>query len=292
MENSINKELINFANNLADQSAIIAKKYYRLPNGEIAKEDDSPVTMADREIELMIRDEIQKKFPNHGIVGEEYQNINEQADYKWIIDPIDGTSSFIIGRPIFGTLIALCYKNKPIFGIINQPISGERWLGIKNQGAYFYNINDNFSPIKFENDNILESYTKLNLQKIKTRNVTNISDAVMCASSPHYFQGQDQKILSQLSGLTKYQRIGGVVYGGDCYSFACLAMGFVDIIIEPGLKCYDYAATQPIIEEAGGIVSDWFGKDLELKSNAKFLACSNKILHEQIITKIDKILSS
>ena len=259
----VNKETNDFANYLADLSNAIAKKYFRLPNGEVEKSDQSPVTLADREIEEKIRAEIIKKFPDHGIIGEEFGNINEDADYKWILDPIDGTSSFIIGRPIFGTLIALTYKNKPILGIMNQPITGERWLGIEGQGSW------------------------LNGQKIQTRNCTSIADAVFCSSSPFYFKDKDKLILEKISSLTKYQKIGGVIYGGDCYSYACLASGLVDIVIDPGLKVYDYAALIPIIEMAGGVVSDFAGNDLELKSNVKLVACANKKLHEEVLQVIN-----
>lgn len=254
-----NAELINFANYLADLSVPIAKKYFRLPNGEVAKDDDSPVTKADREIEEIIRAEIEKKFPNHGIIGEEHGNKNVDADYVWILDPIDGTSSFIIGRPIFGTLIALAFRGKVILGIMNQPISGERWIGVDGQGSW------------------------LNGQKIKTRNCTEISAAVMCASSPFFFKNHDAEILKRVTALTKYQRLGGIIYGGDCYSYASLAAGFVDLIIEPELKVYDYAALIPIIEMAGGVVSDWNGDDLKLKSQVRLVACANKELHEKVL---------
>ncbi len=255
----ITKEITDFANYLADISTAIAKKYFRLPNGEIAKEDDSPVTKADREIEQVIREEITKKFSTHGIIGEEFGNHNENADYKWILDPIDGTSSFIIGRPIFGTLIALAYKNKPILGIMNQSITGERWLGITGEGSWFQG------------------------QKIQTRNCRNLSDAVLCSSSPFYFKDKDELLLKKLSSLTKYQKIGGIIYGGDCYSYASLASGFVDIVIDPGLKVYDYAALLPIIEMAGGVVSDWRGNDLELKSDVRLVACANEELHKKVL---------
>ncbi len=255
----LSQEIISFANHLADLSIPIAKKYFRLPNGEIAKEDDSPVTKADREIEQAIRAEIEKKFPDHGIIGEEYGDKNTDADYVWILDPIDGTSSFIIGRPIFGTLIALTYRGKSILGIMNQPISGERWIGIDGQGSW------------------------LNGQKIKTRNCTEISDAVMCASSPFFFKNKDAEILRKVTALTKYQRLGGIIYGGDCYSYASLASGFVDLIIEPELKVYDYAALIPIIEMAGGVVTDWNGDDLKLKSQVRMIACANKELHEKVL---------
>lgn len=258
-------EFTNFAHHLADLSEVIAKKYFRIPNGEIAKEDDSPVTKADREIEKIIREEIEKKFPNHGIIGEEYGNHNENAEFTWILDPIDGTSSFIIGRPIFGTLIALTHQKKSILGVMNQPITGERWIGISGQSA------------------------TLNGKKIQTRNCLELSDAVMCASSSFHFQNGDEEILKKISALTKYQRLGGIIYGGDCYSYASLASGFVDIVIDPGLKVYDYAALIPIIEMAGGVVSDWEGKDLELKSGVKMLASANPTLHRKALAAIQKI---
>lgn len=281
-----NNEFVNFINFLADESAIIAKKYFRQPNKEKEKLDKSPVTLADQEIEALIRYNIKKKYPDHGIIGEEYDDINPDAKYKWIIDPIDGTSSFIIGRPIFGTLIALTHNNKPIIGILDQPISNERWIGISNIGSYFIDTK------LTKTSNYYNLITSNNSQKITTRNINSINDSVMCSSSPFYFKDQnDQKILQHLTSLTKYQKIGGIIYGGDCYSFVCLAMGFVDIIIEPGLQNYDYAATQIIIEMAGGVVSDWQGKDLNLKSDARLLACSNPELHQLVLNEINKAIN-
>ena len=131
----IDQKLIDFATKIAKESAPIAQKYFRQENGEVKKADNSPVTKADQEIEAFLRQKINEEYPSHGIIGEEYGNKNADANYVWVLDPIDGTSSFIIGRPIFGTLIALAYKKKPILGIMNQPISGERWVGVSGQGA-------------------------------------------------------------------------------------------------------------------------------------------------------------
>lgn len=255
----ITNEIKDFANYLADISAQITKKYFRLPNGEITKEDESPVTIADREIEKTLREEIMKKFPNHGIIGEEFGNHNETAEFVWILDPIDGTASFIVGRPIFGTLISLTYQGKSILGIMNQGVSNERWIGISGEGAYF------------------------NGQKIQTRNCQKLSEAVICSSSSHYFKGEDEEMLKRITSLTKYKKIGGIIYGGDCYSYATLASGFVDIVVDPGLKVYDYAALIPIIEMAGGVVTDWWGNDLDLRSDVHLVACANKELHKQVI---------
>ncbi len=255
----LTKEIIDFANHLADISGDVIKKYFRQENGEITKEDDSPVTKADREAEKAMRDAIEKKFPTHGIIGEEYGVKEAKSDFTWVLDPIDGTSSFIIGRAIFGTLIALTSGQKSLLGIMNQPITNERWIGIVNDGAYF------------------------NGKKINTRNCTEISQAVMCSSSSFYFQNEDEEILKKITRLTKYQKLGGIIYGGDCYSYASLASGFVDIVLDPGLKIYDYAATMPIVEMAGGITTDWQGNNPKLKSGVKLLACANKKLHEKVL---------
>lgn len=261
----LDQKIINFANYLADISAEITKKYFRLPNGEITKDDDSPVTKADREIEEVLRHEIIKNFPTHGIIGEEFGDYNEKNDYVWILDPIDGTSSFIIGRPIFGTLIALSFRGKPILGIMNQPITAERWVGIDGDGSW------------------------LNGKKIETRKTCReLKDAILCTTSPFFFQNGDEKTFQKLASKTKYQNFGGVIYGGDCYLYAMLACGFVDLIIDPGLKIYDFAALIPIIKMAGGIVSDWCGNELKLQSGAKMLAAGNKEIHQKALAAINR----
>lgn len=270
MNQIITQEIIDFANQLADISSKIIKKYFRChPSqvGQVLKSDDSPVTIADKEVERAIRDAIGKKFPTHGIIGEEEDDINQDSDYQWIIDPIDGTSSFIIGRPTFGTLIALAYKNKAIFGIMNQPITEERWVGVNQPG---------FMQTSW-----------LNGRKIATSAKDHLSEANLCTTSPFFFKGQDQKLFNQLAKVTKYQQYGGVVYGGDCYSYVLLATGFVDIVLDPGLKIYDYAALIPIIEMAGGVVSDWNGDKVRLESNFKMLACANKKIHQQALNYLN-----
>lgn len=262
MTDSKINEFVTFSHYLADLSADIAKKYFRQNFGEKTKLDDTPVTLADKEIETIIRSEIEKRFPSHGIIGEELTDIKTDADYKWIIDPIDGTASFIIGRPIFGTLICLSYKNKPLIGMINQPIIGERWVGVAKQ------------------------YSKFNGQNIKSRNCQNIANAVLCTTSSFFFKGKELDIFTNIASKTKYQSQGWVIYGGDCYLYGLLALGFIDIIIETGLSNYDYMALIPILEEAGGTISDWEGKNLDLNSNGKILACGDKNLHSQILQLI------
>jgi len=261
----IDKNIHEFANALADIASKITKKYFRKNFSEENKSNDTPVTIADREIENAICKAIIKKFPNHGIIGEEYGSINENADYKWIIDPIDGTLSFVIGRPIFGNLIALSYQNKPILGIINQPITDERWIGIKNKTS------------------------KLNNKIIRTRKCDNIENAILCTTSPAFFTGNDLEIFKKITAKTKYQNQQGVIYGGDCYLFGLLAMGLIDVIIESGLNNYDFMALIPIIESAGGIISDWDGNILDLNSDGRVIACGDKKMHKKILKLIKQI---
>jgi fructose-1,6-bisphosphatase/inositol monophosphatase family enzyme len=257
------------------------------------------VTIADREIEQKIREAIMKKYPDHGIIGEEFGDYQSDAKYLWIIDPIDGTSSFIVGRPIFGNLIAFAQKQdnlidpnnnsakliinnkknlklskfsdyKVLIGIMNQPINNEIWLGVD------------------ESTKIEDCGAWFNNQKIQVRNCQDISQAVLCTSSPVFFRGNDAKILKRICKLTKYQRLGGAIFGGDCYSYACLASGFVDIIIEPELKIFDYASHIPLLEGSGAVITDWQGNQLKLQNNAKVLASSSKILHQQLLEIINK----
>ncbi len=258
----IDKKISEFANHLAELSAPIARKYFRLPNGEIIKDDKSPVTQADREIEETLRAEIINNFPEHGIIGEEFGLRNPNAEYQWIIDPIDGTSSFIIGRLTFGTLIALAYKGEIQIGIINQPITNERWIGINGEGAW------------------------LNGKPIKSRDCNSISNAIISTTSQFFFDGPDLQKFQKLSAQAKYQSFGGVVYGGDCYAYALLASGFLDIIIEPRLKIYDYAALLPIIKMAGGFVGDWYGNEIKFKSDGKIIACGSEALYHKVVKAI------
>ena len=262
----VNQQILDFVNHLADISGEVIKKYFRQNLEESKKDDHTPVTKADQETELAIRNAIIEQFPEHGIVGEEFGNINENAKYKWVIDPIDGTVSFVMGRPIFGTLIALCFEGKPILGVINQPISGERWLGVVGGQV--------------------NTMTTFNGKKIKTRNCPNLSEAILCSTSPFFFQGKDLEMLNKISSQTKYQSQGGIIYGGDCYSFGLLAMGQVDIIIEKGLKSFDFMALVPVIKAAGGVITDWQGRELNINSDGKVLACGDKTLHQKILEMI------
>ncbi len=256
-------ELFLFAQKLADIAAAISLKYFRKRNLEnFQKNDHSPVTIADTEIESKLRSEIEKKYPEHGIYGEEFEDVAGISPYKWYIDPIDGTSSFICGLPVFTNLIALLYDNDPIFGIISQPIANERWYGG-------------------------EAYSSCcNGQVINASKNTELHHSVLSTTSPYLLSADGNNILNIIRAKTKYQKYGGVFFGPYSYQYSMLASGFIDIIIEEALKPHDFLALVPILKSSGAIITDWQGNEINESSKGNILACSNKILHNKILTLI------
>ena len=248
----LEERLIDFAQYLADEARKIINSYYRLQFAISDKEDATPVTEVDQAVEKTIRKLIDNNFPEHGIIGEEFGVERENAEYKWVIDPIDGTKSFITGRPLFGTLIALVQGQKPILGIIDQSVLNERWLGANG-------------------------VTKFNNNIISTRKCNNISAAYFATTSPFAFNEGD---LDRIEHITKNAKC--TLYGGDCYSYGQLAMGRLDLVIESGLKAHDFCALVPVIENAGGKITDWGGNELDINSNGRILACGDPELHERV----------
>lgn len=251
-------DYIPFAEQLATIAGEIIRRYFRKSFNIEEKSDMTPVTVADREVEQNIRAAIHNAFPEHGIIGEEYESTNSDSDLVWVLDPIDGTKSFLIGRPIFGTLIALLYRGKPILGIIDQPILGERWTGVEG-----YATNFNYVPTR-------------------TRQCPSLDAATFCTTSPSLFSQRDLPSFERVRDNVKY-----VAYGGDCYSYGLLACGYVDVVLETGLKPHDFCALAPIIKGAGGIITDWEGKVLTLGSDGKVLACGDRKLHSNILKLLD-----
>lgn len=248
------EEFIPFAENLANIAGEIVRQYFRSDIPVEQKEDLSPVTLADKEVERAVRAVIRQKYPEHGIISEEFENIQEDAEYVWIIDPIDGTKSFLIGRPIFGTLIALVHKGVPILGLIDQPILGERWTGATGYATHF------------------------NYDIIETRACAELEDATLCTTSPNLFKGKHRDIFESIREQTEY-----VIYGGDCYNYGLLANGTVDLVLETGLSSYDFCALAPIVKGAKGIITDWEGEELTIHSDGKVIACGDKTLHAKLL---------
>lgn len=248
------QKYIQFANELAELSGSVIRRYYRKPVPVESKNDMSPVTAADKQTEMVLRNRIEREFPDHGIQGEEFGLLRGDADYKWVIDPIDGTTSFLIGRPLFGTLIALTYQDKPILGVIDQPINHERWVGAL---GYKTIMND----------------TNIGVAKVKP-----LSNAILCTTADYYFQPEELKAFQAVSSKVQY-----TIYGGDCYNYGLLAQGSVDLIIEAGLKPHDFLALSIIVESAGGIFTDWEGNAITRDSDGKVIAASCKSLHEKAL---------
>jgi histidinol phosphatase-like enzyme (inositol monophosphatase family) len=255
------QEFIAFANRLADASGEVIRRYFRQPFVVEGKDDLSPVTKADRDAERALRAMIEKTYPSHGIHGEEYGLTNASADYTWVLDPIDGTRAFVCGKPVWGTLIALLRKGKPILGVIDQPVLHERWIG-----AFGY-------P------------TTLNGKEIKTRACASLSEAVLNIAPQVYME----KYIGDLPAYRKLERKAKTTsVGGDCYVYGLLASGFVDVIVEQALKLYDFAALVPIIEGAGGMMTDWQGKVLDVNSAGYVLAAGDKRVGQEALKLIGK----
>ena len=192
-----------------------------------------PVTEADRAGEAAMRQLIKRTFPTHGIVGEEFGPEREDADYVWVLDPIDGTRAFIAGLPTWGTLIGLNRGGRPVYGMMHQPFTGERFFG-DGGSATFQGPGGE--------------------RRLRTRRCASLGDAVMATTSPKMFSGEALRAYDRVESVARLAR-----YGCDCYAYCMLAAGHIDLVVEAGLKPYDIVALIPIIEGAGGVVTAWDG---------------------------------
>lgn len=230
---------IALAHRLADAAGEAIRPYWRGEIGLEAKGDASPVTLADRAAEEAMRRVLTAEAGRDGIIGEEFGATREGASRQWVLDPIDGTVSFVAGRPIFGTLIALLQDGFPVLGVIDQPILGERWVGASGRPTTF------------------------NGKPARTRSCRELGDALLASSGPQYFDGHAAEHFMALAGKTAH---GRMVWGGDCYNYALLASGQIDLVCEAGLKLHDFAALVPVVEGAGGTMADWNGDPLHAGS--------------------------
>lgn len=251
-------EDIALANALADAAGAAIRPLFRGHFAEETKADHSLVTEADRAAEAAMRALIEQSFPDDGIIGEEYGVRNEGAARQWVLDPIDGTQSFVAGRPIFGTLIALCQEGWPVLGIIDQPIAGERWVGRIGEGTTF------------------------NGKPARVRACPQLQGASIATTSPHCFSEQHAQAYLRLVAKA-YPKTPFPLYGGDCYNYGLLASGYIDIVAESGLKLHDYAALVPVVEGAGGLMSDWQGHPLDMHSDGSVLALAEPARLEDVL---------
>ncbi len=255
-----NNELLKFAMNFADISKnILQKNYFRNFNVE-EKKDGSLVTNIDKEIEEKFRLYLKKKFPEHGVIGEEFGYEKENNEYVWILDPLDGTHSFIAGKPLFGTLICCMKNNKPIIGLIDIPILNQRWFGGEKLGV------------------------KLNNKKCKKFQFRKkFNQTIMASTSLLMF---DKKNLSAITDI--YKKVKFPIFGTDCYAYGLLLSGKIDIIIEANMKPWDYMAQVALVKEVGGKMTDWNGEKLGINSDGKIIASNSINHHKKIVGFLKK----
>ena len=244
---------------MADAGGEIARRYFRAGVSVDIKDDASPVTVADREIEAALRDLIESQFPDHGIFGEEQAAVRLDADHIWVLDPIDGTRSFIAGVPLFGILICLLRGGRPILGVLDQPILRERWIG----GAGY--------P------------TTLNGAPVTARACPALGRAMMFTTSPDMFVGETAARYGRLR-----ERVQLVRHGADCYAAGLLASGHADLMVEGSMQPYDYLPLVPVIENAGGIATDWAGAPLTLYSDGLMVAAGDPAIHAAALAALSE----
>jgi inositol-phosphate phosphatase/L-galactose 1-phosphate phosphatase/histidinol-phosphatase len=241
---------IDMAHRLADAGGEIARRHFRAGVAVDLKDDESPVTVADREIEAAMRALIEEAFPDHGIFGEEQDAVRLGAERVWVLDPIDGTRSFIAGVPLFGILICLLEGGRPVLGMVDQPILRERWIGATGHG------------------------TTLNGAPVRVRACPDIGRAMMFTTTPDMFHGETEVPYNRLKEAVQLVR-----HGADCYAAGLLASGHADLMVEGSMQPYDYLPLVPVIENAGGIATDWSGAPLTLGSNGLMVAAGDPAAH-------------
>lgn len=259
------KELLALAHDLADASRGVILPHFRKQMAVANKAGEQafdPVTKADRAAERAIARLIRSRAPEHGLIGEEFGQERKDAAFQWVIDPIDGTRSFITGTPMWGTLIGLLYEGAPVLGLMDQPFTGERFWAAKSA-----------------------AYTQGTAQKarrIHTRGCSRVADALMMTTTPDLFEKG-----AEASGFERIRReVRMTRYGGDCYAYCLLAHGLVDLVVEAGLKSYDVVALIPIVERAGGRMTTWDGRPAT--SGGRIVASGDPALHDKVLKLLNR----
>ena len=253
---------LDFAIGLTEETGKIALKYFRQPIQVVNKSEGGlfdPVTAADKEIEDYIRRRIGETYPEHSVIGEESENKIGTDSLSWVIDPIDGTRGFVAGSPMWGTLIGLLDGDECVAGLMHQPFTGETYIG-SSAGAYLINNEGK--------------------QQIKTSDKEQLSDAILaCTHLSMFHRSRELDAFVRVANTCRFSR-----FGTDCYGYALLAHGFIDVVVEAGLAPYDIMAMIPVVEAAGGVVTDWQGNSAHEGGNV--VAAANPELHEQALNKL------
>jgi histidinol phosphatase-like enzyme (inositol monophosphatase family) len=263
----VDEKLVAFAQRLADASGAAIRPFFRQRIAVTHKPGVhafDPVTEADKGAERAIRAIIDRERPTDAILGEEFGEKpagDPGNKWRWVLDPVDGTRAFITGRHEWGSLIALEHDGVPVLGILDQPVLGERFLGVNGRAL------------------LLEGEKRTAL---KVRECADLKDAILCVTDPFsYFSSEQAAAFQRVSKCARLTR-----YSGDCYLFAALALGFVDIVIEAGFKPWDVAALIPLVNGAGGIITSWDGEDC--RDGKTILACGDRRIHQAAMALLNR----
>jgi inositol-phosphate phosphatase / L-galactose 1-phosphate phosphatase / histidinol-phosphatase len=251
------REAMAFAMELADVARPIALKYFRTPMTVTSKSDGTPVTLADQAIEAELRRRIRERFPDHGIIGEETGGGRGER-YTWIIDPIDGTRGFVSGCPLFGTMIGLLREDEAVFGLIDIPATGERWVGDGRE-------------------------TSFNGRKAHASDCASLAEARAYTTSIDIPAPADLERLNRVCSRVSFTR-----YSGDCYAYGLLASGHCDLVIDFGLDPYDYLPLVGVVTGAGGAITDWQTRSLCVQSDGRVVAAATQTLLDQAIRTLQE----
>jgi myo-inositol-1(or 4)-monophosphatase len=252
------EELVSFACRLADAAAEVILPHFR---SQLAVENKGgaagfdPVTVADRDAEAAMRALITREYPEHGILGEEHGTRSGSSEWTWVLDPIDGTRGFMTGLPTWGTLIGLQKGERPLLGVMNQPFTRERFVG---------------SPVG------AELRGAGGVTRLSVRACPSLQRAVLSTTAPEMFAPDE---LARFERVRRGARL--TRYGADCYAYCMLAAGFIDLVIEAGLKPYDIVALIPLIEAAGGVVTTWDGGPAH--AGGRIIAAGDRALHAEAL---------
>jgi histidinol phosphatase-like enzyme (inositol monophosphatase family) len=247
-------EHLTLAIELADEARAFVRPRFRSRVSVESKPDGSPVTEIDTALEARLRERIRARFREHGVVGEESGAERANSDWVWVLDPIDGTQSFILGKPTFATLIGLMFQGKPVLGVVEHPALGDRWVGAAGSPTLFNGI------------------------PARVRPCAAVTEASLSTTGPNWFSKEELVAFDRVRSAVKVQH-----WGADCYSFGLLASGFIDLVIESSHHLHDFCALVPVVEGAGGIMTDWTGRALDASGGPRVIAAGDKRAHREAL---------
>lgn len=250
-------DLVQFAVSLADEAESLLRAGTAASASARLKADRSFVTDLDHAIEQRLRASIAARHPEHGVIGEEGDDVRADSEWTWVLDPIDGTAPFIAGMPVYGSLIALCRHGEPAVGVITFPATQDRWVGVSGRP------------------------TQRNGAPCRTRGGAELSTAIQAVMNPDFFEDEERRALQAVSARTAWR-----IYGGSAFSYGLLASGRIDLAVDTRLKVHDYAAFVPVIEGAGGVITDWDGAPLRIGSGPRVLAAGDAARHAEALRVI------